>query len=149
MQNNNRTFEMKLPINGACLCRAATYIVDALPKKSGFCFYRSCQINSGSDHIAYLAFEKEAVHVNGQIKWYSAIGDSGQKKAHGFCSVCGSVLFGLPLIWPHIMVIYAGSLEDPKIFQPEVNLWLSEAQPWACIQRSLVCFDKNPVKNEK
>ncbi|MBI5448317.1 MAG: GFA family protein, partial [Gammaproteobacteria bacterium] len=96
---------MKLPISGRCLCGAISYEISKQPKRTGFCYCRSCQIKSGSDHVAYLAVEIESINISGAIKWYQSIGDSGKTKQHGFCPECGSVLFGKPKLWPLIFVV--------------------------------------------
>ena len=108
------------------------------------CYCRSCQIKSGSDHLAYIAVDIDAVKITGSVTWYESIGDSGNTKQHGFCDKCGTNLFGKPSFWPHILVVYAGSLNDPVNYKPEVNLWLQDAPLWACIDNKLEMFDKNP-----
>ena len=138
------THIMQLPIKGRCLCEAICYDVNELPKRTGLCYCRSCQIKSGSGHLAYLAFSIDAVNLTGPVKWYQSIGDSGELKQHGFCPECGTILFGKPTFWPQILAIYAGSLDIPSEYNPEINLWVQDAQSWDHVNDELKIFEKNP-----
>lgn len=134
-----------LPIVGSCLCKKVQFNINELPQRVGLCHCKSCQIKSGSDHIAYMVVMKEAVEIHGTVKWFKSIGDSGKTKQHGFCPECGSNLFGKPDHWPHILVVYLGALHHSNDFKPEVNIWMSDALSWSSIDSSLRNFDKNPI----
>jgi len=138
------TNDIQLPITGRCLCGQVKYSLTETPKRSGLCYCRSCQIKSGSENIAFIIAGAESVSIIGPIKWYQTTGSSGKAKQHGFCSNCGSHLFGKPNLWPRILSIYASSLDHPKLYKPEMNIWLAEAPAWACVDQSLKNFDKNP-----
>lgn len=135
---------MKLPIIGRCLCAQISFSIMKEPKRTGLCHCRSCQIKSGSSHIAYMAFEIEAVKITGSVKWYKAVGDSGKFKQHGFCSNCGSNLFAKPDLWSHILVVYAGALDNPETYKPQINIWMQDALAWICLDHKLEGFNKNP-----
>jgi hypothetical protein len=135
---------MEKPFQGQCLCGSIKYIIQSKPKAVGCCYCKSCQVKSGSDHIVYLACEAGSVAIDGSVKWYQSIGDSELPKQHGFCSDCGSTLFGKPQVWPNLLIVYAGSLDDTSTYPPQTNLWLQDAPEWACIDTNLAAFDKNP-----
>ncbi|QDP72211.1 GFA family protein [Legionella israelensis] len=102
------------------------------------------KLKSGSDHIVYLAFEHDAVTLEGEVKWYTSIGDSGLPKQHGFCPECGANLFAKPEHWSHLLIVYAGSLIDSSNHAPQTNLWVKEAPKWSCMNESLISFEGNP-----
>jgi len=133
-----------LPITGRCLCGDIKFQITQQPRKMGLCFCRSCQIKSGSDHIAFISVEVDAANIDGPIKWYQAVGDSGKPKRHGFCPNCGTNLFGKPDLWPHILIVYAGALDNPTVYKPAINIWLEDAPAWACVDTNLPKFNKNP-----
>lgn len=132
-------------MKGSCLCKKIQYQIHDKPKACGNCYCKSCQIVSGSDHVVYLACTSKSVEIKGKVKWYSCTGDSCLSKEKGFCPDCATNLFGKPSYWPHLMIVYAGSLHDSSMCQPEVNLWLDEAPKWAKVDPSLKLFDKNPA----
>lgn len=140
---------MKKMIKGHCLCQKVQYQLHDEPKAVGCCYCKSCQIKSGSDHIVYLAFEKNFVTIDGPVKWYETTGDSGKTKQHGFCSECGSTLFGKPQLWPHIMIVYSGSLLDSSQYEPKINLWVQDAPRWACLNKLLETYDGNPGESAR
>lgn len=131
-------------LSGQCLCKKVSYTIEKEPKSAGYCYCKSCQIKSGSDHLVYLACYEPSVTIRGNVKWYVSIGDSGKEKEHGFCPECGSTLFGKPKHWPHLLIVYAGSLSDSSKCQPQANLWLDDAPYWSCIDQALKSFQKNP-----
>ncbi|KTD32709.1 GFA family protein [Legionella israelensis] len=135
---------MSSPIDGQCLCKKVQYKLHAEPKAVGCCYCKSCQIKSGSDHIVYLAFEHDAVTLEGEIKWYTSIGDSGLLKQHGFCPECGANLFAKPEHWSHLLIVYAGSLIDSSNYAPKTNLCVKDAPKWSCMNESLISFEGNP-----
>ena len=59
------------------------------------------------------------------MSFYEVIGDSGKTVSRGFCPKCGS-----PVLWkfavnPGVVVITAGSLDNPGIFKPQAVLYAS------------------------
>lgn len=135
---------MTVEIKGQCLCGVIKYSIADQPKEVGHCYCKQCQLISGSDHLVYVAFDLNKLNVSGPVTWYSMVGDSGLVKKHGFCSKCGSTLFGTAEYWPDLVVVYAGSLLDSSSIQPEVNIWVQSAPKWSCIDDQLKSFDKNP-----
>ena len=138
------TNNMKLPIKGCCLCGVVSFEVKENPLRTGFCYCRSCQIKSGSGHVGLLAFDRGAINISGAVKWYGAVGGSGKPKQHGFCPECGTIMFGKPELWAHIVVVYVGSLNNPAEFSPEINNWTYDMQTWDCVNDKLTSYNKNP-----
>ena len=40
-----------------------------------------------------ICFRSDAVSVQGQVKWFESIADSGNRMQRGFCPTCGTPLF--------------------------------------------------------
>lgn len=135
---------MKEITKGQCLCQAVTYEISSQPKEIARCFCKTCQIKSGSDQLICVAYKKSAVAFDGPVKWYADVGDSKLAKEHGFCSECGTTLFGTSEYWPDLIVVYAGSLLDNSQLAPQANIWVQQAPPWSHIDNDIPCFDKNP-----
>src|SRR5881227_133366 len=64
------------------------------------------------------------------------------RNRRGFCPECGSRLFGGET--KHGQGITASSLDDPSLFKPKVNMWISDAQPWDHMDPNLPKFEKYP-----
>lgn len=135
---------MQQTVTGRCLCGQIQYEVTVDLRRTGLCYCKSCQIKSGSSHVCYIVAEEDTAIINGPIKWYQSIGNSGLPKQHGFCANCGTNLFGKPELWPGLLVVYAGTLNQLEIYKPNTNIWLDEAPSWVCLNQELKCFNQNP-----
>ncbi len=71
------------------------------------------------------------------------MGSSGKNVYRSFCSKCGSLLFGRPDAIPHIRTVSASSLDNPALFKPQMQVWVSEAPSWVCINNEIPSFEKN------
>ncbi|TMK02979.1 MAG: hypothetical protein E6G74_05615 [Alphaproteobacteria bacterium] len=48
----------------------------------------------------------------------------------GFCPICGSQVTAKLERLPDILGLQAGSLDDPSIYRPMMDVFTSSAQPW-------------------
>ena len=129
---------------GRCACGAVRYEASVEPLMAGTCHCRDCQRSSGAGGTPALFVPKAALKVTGEVRYYAVTGDSGNAVSRGFCSTCGSPLFGRPAIMPDVVGIRAGSLDDPSRFQPGVDVYTSSAQPWDTMNPDLPKFPKLP-----
>jgi hypothetical protein len=77
-----------------------------------------------------MAFPAEAVSLQGELKTFDDTGDSGQTLHRRFCPNWGSGVIAEPDILPGMIVVLAGTLDDPAIFKPTMDLYWSRAQAW-------------------
>jgi len=45
---------------------------------------------------------------------------------------------------PAFCVVYAPSLDDPKLYRPEDQRWTRSAQPWDKFDQTIPCYEKGP-----
>jgi hypothetical protein len=69
----------------------------------------------------------------------------GGKTHRGFCPECGSPIQVKTDSAPHIVAIRTASLDDPSWFNPQVDVWTSDAQPWDQMNPALPKFEKYPA----
>jgi hypothetical protein len=129
---------------GGCMCGAVRYECAADPIFMGNCHCRDCQQASGGAYNAAIGVPRNAVTITGDVKYYESKADSGSMAKRGFCSNCGSRLFSMPPFAPDLMVITAGSLDDPSIFKPGMDIYTGSAQPWDHMNSALPKFPKMP-----
>lgn len=134
---------MTTRFTGGCMCGAIRYECSAEPIATGLCHCRDCQRATGSAFAAALMVLRNTVTVTGDVKYYEVTGDSGNTISRGFCSHCGSRLFGSRTDADFIS-IQAGSLDDPSWFKPQADLYVSSAQPWDYLNPNLLKFTKFP-----
>lgn len=136
---------MSIPFTGGCACGAIRYECSTEPVMSLNCHCRDCQRASGSAYASAIVVPTASFQLlKGTPKYHSVKADSGHTTSRGFCPECGSPVLGKIAEEPDIMVIQAGSLDDPSWFQPAMDIYTSRAQPWDFMNPALQKFEKEP-----
>jgi len=116
---------------GGCLCGAVRYDCAEAPLMMGTCHCRDCQRNSGSAFATLMVFRKGTVTIGGDgVSHFSHAGGSGQPVERCFCSKCGSPVSAYYDVTPDFTVIFAGTLDDPSLVNPQWNIYTAGKQPW-------------------
>ena len=130
---------------GGCACGAVRYEISADPVMSANCYCRDCQRSTGGAMASVMVVPKSAFRLTkGDLKYHSVVGESGKNVERGFCVACGAPVTSKLGAMPDVMVIKAGSLDEPARFKPTMNIFLSSAPPWATVAPGLKNFDKMP-----
>jgi hypothetical protein len=129
---------------GGCMCGAVRYECAADPIFMGNCHCRDCQQSTGGAYTPAIGVPRVAVKITGDVRYFESKADSGSMAKRGFCPNCGSRLFSMPPFAPDLMVITAGSLDDPSIFKPGMDIYTGSAQPWDHMNSALPKFPKMP-----
>jgi hypothetical protein len=128
---------------GGCLCGAIRYECDAEPKMMLKCHCRDCQHVSGSGHAAVLLFARKNVRfTKGELRHYSSDSMAGGENERGFCARCGSRISGARS--SANIGIVAGSLDDPSLFHPTIDIHVADAQPWDLLDPATTKFEGYP-----
>src|ERR1039457_4631828 len=136
--------ERDVKMAGGCLCGAVRYQIDAEPITSRACWCRLCQrIGAGSGTVN-VCFPTAATRIEGELRDYISVADSGNRMHRRFCPSCGVHLFSEAEARPHLIFVRAGTLDDPEIGRPLASIWLSQTPSWACIDDQLLRFDGQP-----
>jgi len=131
-------------ITGGCLCGRVRYTVTGEPVFSGLCHCRNCQRYTGSSFEAVIAFPTPAVSIKGILKTYHDTGDSGQPVRRNFCPNCGSGIIAQADVLPGVTIVLAGTLDEPTVFNPTMDVYWSSAQPWMHTEVERQRFPKMP-----
>lgn len=138
---------MKLPIEGGCACGAVRYESRAEPIATLKCHCRDCQRISGSPHVCAVLFPADAFRfTRGQPSYSCTPSDGGGRHQRGFCAICGSRLTGgeSPDSPTGFVGVTVGSLDDASWFQPQMEIWIQDAQPWDPPLPGIPQFARNP-----
>ncbi len=118
-------------ITGGCACGAVRYACSERPLAQLICHCRDCQRASGSAFAASLVFPTDRITFNdGELKAYSVTSAAGRSMQRLFCPACGSPVAVARPETPAIRFVQAASLDDPSVFSPSCEVWLSRAAPW-------------------
>lgn len=136
---------MNIPYSGGCSCGAIRYECSAEPTGMLNCHCRQCQYASGGAFSCGFFVTRDTFRLlQGEPRYYELSADSGNKVRRGFCSSCGSQLFAEGDGNPDTIVIKPASLDDAGWFQPQLDIFTEDAQPWDYMDQALPKFPKMP-----
>jgi len=121
---------MAQKLSGGCACGAIDYVCSASPVIMLNCHCRDCQQASGSAYAAIVVVPKATVQIGGELRYHKVVGQGGKAIGRGFCPNCGSQVTVKLERLPDILGLQAGSLEDPSIYRPAMDVFTASAQPW-------------------
>ena len=121
-------------LTGSCLCGAIRYSIDAEVKELRACHCRNCQKVSGAQGTVNAILPSSAFKItHGKPKRYTAVADSGRTLHRYFCGDCGAGVFSQREANPEMVVVRAGSFDNPGDMKITANIWTGSARPWAYI----------------
>lgn len=126
---------------GRCLCGAVSFKLSAEPLAVRVCWCKDCQHLAANGTVNMLVLN-ESLTVSGEVSSYVKTADSGSEVTRQFCPNCGSQLFAISSLRPQYKVVRVGNLDEPSSVQPSVNVWISRAPAWACVDSSLEQVDQ-------
>jgi hypothetical protein len=132
-------------ITGGCLCGKIRYSANVEPAFTGVCHCGDCQKFTGSAFAVVVAVPKAALSVQGELSTFSKPGDSGKPIERRFCPECGSAITDEAAVMPDIVMISAGTLDDPSWVKPVMQIYCDSAQPWVQLGGGLQSFPKMPM----
>ena len=135
------------PFSGGCACGAIRYESNAEPLMMLHCHCRDCQRSSGGPFSSFVIVPTEAFNISqGSLRFHAAPSEMGGMTRRGICPECGSRLTGgeNPQGTTGFVGINVASLDDPSWFQPQMDIWTSDAQPWDQMDPSLPKFEQYP-----
>jgi hypothetical protein len=138
---------MKLPFTGGCACGAIRYECNAEPTMMFKCHCADCQRVTGGGFVPGLLVTASAFRLTkGQLRYHFTPSLAGGKHKRGFCAEYGSRITGgesdrRP---SEFIGITAGSLDDSSWFRPQLDLFVSDAQPWDHMDPAIPKFQHYP-----
>lgn len=140
----------RLPLTGACQCRAVQYQIRAEPLTLYACHCTECQRQSGSAFALSMVVPRQAaVAVAGQPKSWRRVHESGRAAQCLFCGGCGTRLWHEPERNPAITILKPGTLDDTTWLRPVGHIWTRSAQPWIELsERSLRYPQQQPALDD-
>jgi hypothetical protein len=136
---------MKLPLTGGCACGAIRYETTAEPVVMFHCHCRDCQRASGGPFTSFVIVPAEAFRFSqGSVRLHDSPSHRGGKTHRGLCADCGSPILAKTDANPDIVAIRTASLDDASWFNPQMDVWTSDAHPWDQMNPALPKFEKYP-----
>ena len=133
-----------MEVTGGCLCRQVRYRITSAPIVTRICWCRVCQYLGAGNATVNVCFPSNAITIEGEMKDYRSVAESGNVMHRRFCPSCGTSLFSEAEVRPHLIFVRAGALDDPEIAKPSATIWTSQAPSWACMNASLPKIERQP-----
>ena len=121
-------------LRGGCLCGQVRYSAQAERATAMVCHCRDCQKQSGSAFSVLFALPAADLGT----------ADSGRTVHRRFCGECGSPMLTELPARPGLLVVKAGTLDDPAWLRPRLHLWCDSVQPWVSLPSDVPCLPKQP-----
>lgn len=133
-------------LDGHCLCGAISYSCDADPVFTAVCHCRHCQRQTGSAFSVVVGVPAEAFALEGDtVGEFVTVGeDHGEDSLRRFCTACGSPLTTTSDRTPGVVIIKAGTLDDPSWLDPQIEVWGRSAQPWVALVEGRPRVERGP-----
>ena len=129
---------------GGCLCGALRYEAVREPRIMGHCYCADCRKASGSGFIPFMGFAATDLTFHGTPIQCRSPGRNGGVATRNRCATCFSLVFGGEIGLSDSFTIYAGSLDDPALFQPRIAIFTAGRPDWAIIPPGLTQFEAMP-----
>ena len=121
--------DWKLPWNGGCRCGEVRVRVTAPPLLASACHCSGCQRMSASAFSVTLSIPSEGFAVTQGEPVIGGLG--GPEVRHHHCDRCKSWVYTRVEGLDFFVNLRATMLDDHRWFMPYVEVWTSEALPWA------------------
>ena len=130
---------------GSCLCGAVKYVVNGPIKAVANCHCNTCQKTTGSVFATTAVIgEKDLEIIEGQDSLANY--QVSEKVTKYFCRTCGTPIFNFHKKYPGNCMTQVGSLDEPSLAAPAINIFCESMLPWVKDIADLKCFDREPTK---
>lgn len=138
--------ESEKVIVGGCLCGQLRYEARGEPQFAGYCFCADCRKASGSGFIPFMGYAADAVSFTGETRQAVSRAYRGGESVRNFCPACGGLVFGGIVGVDTSHTIYAGSLDDPSLFKPQMAIFDRDRPDWVPMPPGLTVFKTMPTE---
>jgi hypothetical protein len=121
-----------MTVQGRCHCGEITYEADVEPGTVNVCHCRDCQMLTGSAFRANIAAPADRFRLlTGKPREYVKVADSGARRVHAFCAICGSPVYSCAPENPQMYSLRLGALsERDALGRPARQIWTKRRLSW-------------------
>ncbi len=127
--------------SGGCQCGAIRYDVEGEAEHSALCYCTDCRKSSGAPMVGWALFARSGISIVGEPVVYASSADAQRH----FCGTCGASLFYTnEAMFPGMIDITTGSLDDPDAYPPSAHIQWADAPHWMARIDGLPRFERFP-----
>ena len=133
-------------LDGGCLCGAIRYRLSPPILFCSQCCCKDCQKATGTGHTTIIGIHRDQLELSGTPATFTNMGDTGGKVTRHFCGTCAGRLYTSGDLPGEVIMVQAGSLDDPNRAIPESVIYLKDATAWDRFDPALPTFDTMPAR---
>ncbi len=131
---------------GRCLCGSLQYEVTGEPEVVAHCHCEDCQRLTGAGHSTVAMYAKKQFQMTGDTGGeFKLLAENGNEVTRGFCTSCGSPIYGHNSGSEAYLSVTLGTLEDSSDLRPEVVIFSRNRRPWDVMDDTIQSFDAQPA----
>jgi hypothetical protein len=132
-------------LTGRCYCGAVAFEAEGEPRLKGQCHCRECQYMTGGAEHMFLIMPAEGFRYTKGVPKTFTRPDLEGAVTRDFCADCGTQLANHTPRDASIVVLHAGTLDDPSLFgAPQVVLCTADAQSFHMMPEGVPQFPRLP-----
>ncbi len=121
-----------MQVDGGCHCGAITFEATIDPAMAMICHCTDCQtLSATAFRVNAPAKAADFKLLSGTPKEYVKVGESGNRRAQGFCGDCGTQIYATSEEEPRaVYMLRAGALRQRDAIVPKKQAWRRSALTW-------------------
>ncbi len=136
-------------LTGGCLCGDLRYQVKGPAIFVSQCCCRDCQKATGTGHTTIFGVNRSQLDLKGTPRTYACKGDTGGDVVRHFCGRCGGRICTTGASIDEMVILQAGSLDDPDAVTPESVIYAKDAPRWDFFDPALPKFPAMPPMEKR
>jgi len=125
---------------GGCLCEGVRYEISGSPAFVTQCCCKDCQKATGTGHTTIIGIHRDQLVLSGTVRSFTNVGDTGGSVTRHFCGTCGGRIFTSGTLPGVMIMVQAGSLDDPSQVVPTSVIYTKDAASWDIFDPALPTF---------
>lgn len=132
-------------VTGSCLCNAVKYIINGPIKAAANCHCNLCKKTTGGVFATIAIIDKSNLEI---IEGQDTLSNYqiSEKAIKHFCSKCGTPIYVLHKKFPGNYMLQVGSLDDPSLAAPKINIFCESMMPWLKKIDDMKDFEREPTR---
>lgn len=130
---------------GGCLCGAVRYVACGRRDRAYACHCAECQTRSGSAFAMMLPIAAAGFMVTGETRSVPQEEANDIIAALHVCPTCLTRLYTENPLWPELVILRAGTLDDSASASPAFHLWVQSKQYWLDLPAGVPQYATQPT----
>lgn len=133
-------------LDGGCLCGTIRYRIFGPSLFVSQCCCKDCQKATGTGHTTIIGIHNSQLELEGLPASFTNAGATGGKVTRHFCGRCAGRLYTSGDLPGEVIMVQAGSLDDPSAVSPESVIYVKDAIAWDRFDPALPTFETLPER---